>query len=175
MKTYAEFIVEAQKKLKFLNAYRGDPKEVSSSIKKNKNARPSEYGVYGPGVYASSDKNVARSYSSDYGNKKHSDVGVTRSRIPSKKITTIRTPEHSSNVGIQKSRELVYGNPKTSVRIKNAASSHERQKSSPNKKPKGTESDYLVVNPDTFNKGITTEPTIKANKPKRTKISPKKK
>jgi len=176
MKTFSQFFDEA-KRIKFLNVYRGDSKEVAKSIQKNKNAHSSEYGVYGPGVYASSDKNVARHYSGhNSGNRPNSDEGVTRSRIPTKRITTIRTPEHNSTEGIQKAREAVYGNPRNSVRIKNAASEQERRSNAPNKKARKTESDYLVVNPDTFNRGITTQPTFRAQgKPKRTKTQPKKK
>lgn len=174
MKTFQEFITEANKipqRIRFLNAYRGDSKETAKSIQKNKNARSSEYGVYGPGVYASSDKNVARDYSGSSG-----DAGVTRSRIPTKKIKTIRTPEHNDGKGIQKGREAVYGNPGKSVRIKNAASHMERTRKSPNRRSKGTESDYVVVDKDTFNRGITTEPTIKSSgKPRRTKTQPKRK
>ena len=173
-KTYKQFLDEARR-LRFLNVYRGDSKEVAQSIKKNKNARPSD-GVYGPGVYASSDKNVARHYSANSGNKQHTDVGVTKSRIPVKTVTTVHTPEHNSGEGIQKGREAVYGNPKNSVRIKNAASQQERRSNVPGKKPKTGESDYVVVNVDTFNKGITTQPTIRtSNKPKRTQTQPKRK
>lgn len=169
MRTFREFLEEA-KRIRFLNVYRGDSKEVAKGIQKNKNARSSEYGVYGPGVYASSDKNVARYYAGDSGDA----AGVTKSRIPTKRIKTIRTPEHSDGEGIQKGREAVYGNPRNSVRIKNAASHMERTRNALNKKPKGTESDYLVVNPDTFNRGITTQPTFRAQgKPRRTKTQPK--
>lgn len=168
--TFEQFIAEA-KRIRFLSVYRGDSKEIAKEIQKNKNARSSEYGVYGPGVYASSDKNVARDYAGDSG-----DAGVTKSRIPIKRIKTIRTPEHSDGEGIQKGREEVYGNPRNSVRIKNAASHMERTRNAPNKKPKGTESDYVVVNPDTFNRGITTQPTFRASgKPRRSKTQPKKK
>jgi len=173
-KTFREFLEEA-KRIRFLSVYRGDSKEVAQDIKKNKSARSSEYGVYGPGVYASSDRNVARHYSGSSGNRPHTDVGVTKSRIPVKSIKTIGTPEHSDSKGIQKSRELVYGDPKTSVRIKNAASGQERTSDAPNKKPRKNESDYLVVNQDTFNRGITTQPTMRAKgKERRTKTQPKK-
>jgi hypothetical protein len=174
MKSYQQFIVEA-KRIKLLSVYRGDSKEVAQDIKKNKGAKSSEQGVYGPGVYASSDRNVARHYSGNSGNRPHTDAGVTKSRIPVKSIKTIRTPEHSDGEGIQKSREIVYGNPKTSVRIKNAASGQERTSDALNKKTSKSESDYLVVNQDTFNRGITTQPTIKSNKLKRTQTQPKRK
>jgi hypothetical protein len=173
VRTFEQFVCESRR-IKFLNVYRGDSKEVANEIQKNKSAKSSEYGVYGPGVYASSDINVARHYSGTSGNKKNSGVGVTRSRIPTKSIITIRTPEHNSSEGIRKGREATYGNPKNTVRIKNAASHMERSTDSPTKKPKGTESDYLVVNQDTFNRGITTQPTMRAKgKQRRTKIRPK--
>lgn len=174
MITYKQFLEEARR-IRFLNVYRGDSKEVAQNIKNNKNTRPSD-GVYGPGVYASSDKNVARHYSATSGNKEHTDIGVTRSRIPIKKVKTIRTSEHNSGEGIQKGRETVYANPKNSVRIKNAASQQERRSNAPGKKPKIGESDYVVVNTDTFNKGITTQPTIRNKQgQQRTQTQPKKK
>lgn len=163
MKTYTHFLSEAQKRLRFINVYRGDSEKVAKDIKANRNTQSSEYGVYGPGVYAS-DRYVARHYAADSGNNPNTNIGVTRSRIPVTKIKNIRTPEHNSPEGIQRSREIVYGNPGTTVRIKNAASQQERRRH-PNK---NGESDYFVVNQDTFNKGITTTPIIqKPRIPKR--------
>lgn len=171
MKTFKEFIVEAKRRLKFTTVYRGDDDDAAKSIKKNKNTRESEYGVYGPGVYASSDINVARHYSG----RKNTNAGVTKSRIPKKSYRTLKTPEHNNPEGIQKSREIIFGNKGTSVRIKNAASGQERT-SHASTKPKGKESDYFVVRSDTFNRGITTSPIIRAKgKPQRTKTQPKKK
>jgi hypothetical protein len=171
MKTYKEFIAEAKKRISFTSVYRGDAPNISKEIKRNRNVRSSEYGVYGPGVYASSDKNVARHYSGI----KNSDEGVTKSRILKRSYKTVRTPEHNHPEGIQKSREVIFGGNKKSVRIKGAASEQERRSHAPNK-VKGTSSDYFVVNPDTFNKGITKQPTIRAKgKPQRTKTQPKRK
>lgn len=165
MKSFREFIAEARR-LKFITVYRGDDENTSKEFKKNKNVKPSEYGVYGPGVYASSDVNVARHYSGT----KNSNVGITKSRIPAEKIKTIRTPEHNHPEGIQQSREIMFGVPGTSVRIKNAASEQERRSHSISGKPNKKESDYFVVNSDTFNRGITTQPIIRApGKPRRTR------
>lgn len=150
MKSFKEFITEAKKRLTFTNVYRGDEPKISKEIKTSRNARSSDYGVYGPGVYASSDKNVARHYSGIKG----SNIGVTKSRIPRTSYKTIKTPEHNHPEGIQKSREIIFGGSKKSVRIKNAASEQERRSHS--NKPKGTESDYFVVNQSSFNTGITT-------------------
>lgn len=157
MKTYQQFIQEAaQQKLKFKIVYSGHSPDVAKEIKTNKNTRSSEYGVYGPGVYGSSDVNVARHYSGS----KTNNTGVVKSRIPKNSYATIRTPEHNHPEGIQKSREIIFGRTPSSVQIKNAASQQERRTHAINK-VKGDESDYFVVNPKTFNKGITTSPTIR--------------
>ena len=129
MKTFKEFITEAEKKIKFNRVYHGTSKSNADKIKSG-GFKNSEHGVYGSGVYTSTSRNVARRYSKDSGassGKHHVDSGVVSSLIPSKKVKTIRQSNSDSLKGRNKSKELrKSGQP--AVRIKNAATGHETAK-----------------------------------------------
>ena len=151
MKTYSQFIVEAEKKLKFTRVYHGTSKSNADKIKSG-GFKDSEHGVYGSGVYSSTSRNVARRYSRDSGggNKNYVDSGVVSSLIPSNKVKTIRQSSPESQEGRTKSKELrKSGQP--AVRVKNAATGHETSKP---EKGYEDEADYVIVDPKVANKGI---------------------
>lgn len=153
VKTLREFLEEAAKRrLKFARVYHGTSKSNADKIKSG-GFKDSEHGVYGSGVYSSTSRNVARRYSRDAGaaSGKHDvDSGVVSSIIPSKKVKTIRQSSPESQEGRDKSKELrKSGQP--AVRIKNAATGHETAKP---EKGYEDEADYVVVDPNTANKGI---------------------
>jgi hypothetical protein len=152
MKTFRQFIAEAEKKLKFIRVYHGTSKSNADKIKSG-GFKDSEHGVYGSGVYTSTSRNVARRYSRDSGaaSGEHAvDSGVVSSLIPLKKVKTIRQSNPESQEGRNKSKEL-RKSKQSAVRVKNAATGHETAK------PGGgyeDEADYVVVDPKTANKGI---------------------
>jgi hypothetical protein len=163
MKTFQEFIAEA-KRLRFTRVYHGTSKSNADKIKSG-GFKDSEHGVYGSGVYTSTSRNVARRYSRDAGassGQHNVDSGVVSSLIPSKKVKTIRQSSPESQEGRNRSKELRQsGQP--AVRVKNAATGHETAK------PGGgyeKESDYVIVDPNTANKGI--EKTQKVFRPTKT-------
>jgi hypothetical protein len=158
MKTFREFIVEAEKKLKFVRVYHGTSKSNADKIKSG-GFKDGENGVYGSGVYSSTSRNVARRYSRDAGaasGKHYVDSGVVSSLIPSKKVKTIRQSSPESQEGRNKSKELrKSGQP--AVRVKNAATGHETVKPG---KGYEDEADYVIVDPKTANKGIEKRTTV---------------
>ncbi len=151
MKTFQEFIAEANKKLKFNRIYHGTSQANAEKIKSD-GFKDSEHGVYGSGVYASTSRNVARRYSRDSGGgrKNYVDSGVVSSIIPSNKVKTIRQSSPESQEGRNKSKELrKSGQP--AVRVKNAATGHETAKP---EKGYEDEADYVIVDPKVANKAI---------------------
>jgi hypothetical protein len=151
MKTYNQFITEAQKRLKFNRIYHGTSQANAEKIKSD-GFNDSEHGVYGSGVYGSTSKNVARRYSRDSGggNKYYTDSGVVSSIIPSNKVKTIRQSNPESQEGRNKSKELrKSGQP--AVKVKNAARGHETAKPGNGYED---EADYVIADPKVVNKGI---------------------
>lgn len=150
MKSYSAFILEAKKRISFTRVYHGGPKDAIENIKQSGHHN-SEHGVYGPGVYASTSKNVARHYSRQSRTNPNQpvDSGVVSSLIPSHKVTTIRQSHPDSLEGREQSKQLRTTSP--AVRIKNAAKGGETAKAG---KGHEKEADYVVVDPKVFNKNI---------------------
>jgi hypothetical protein len=74
MKTFQEFIAEAEKKLKFVKMYHGTSASSADKIKKS--------GFSTPEVYASTSKETAKSF----GNRKGESTKVVSFRVPKKDI-----------------------------------------------------------------------------------------
>lgn len=76
MKTYKQFITEAQRRLRFVRMYHGTSKSAADKIKKS--------GFNTPDVYASTDRGIADSFGRRYGDK--DNTKVLSIRVPKKDI-----------------------------------------------------------------------------------------
>jgi hypothetical protein len=77
MKTYKQFITEAQKRIKSVRMYHGTPKSSADKIKKS--------GFNTSDVYTSTDRETAQSFGSRHGEK---NTEVISFRVPKKDIDT---------------------------------------------------------------------------------------
>jgi hypothetical protein len=169
MKTFSQFIAEAEKRLKSYTVYSGRSPEDAESIKKTgKFSNPAGLGVFG-----STNKNVARTYARAGKSPPESgDKNVVQMRVPKSHVTTTE-PGYK---GRDQSVGIIKNNPNTkAVRIPNTAQSGELKTPSGKRDSKG---DHVVMNPDYASSRIVSlpSPTMRAkDKKKRTKIQPKKK
>jgi len=180
MKTYQEFLTEAQKRISQYTVYHGRSVEGAKRTRESGEFRePRSAGASGHGIYGSTNKNVARTYSRASGTKPdQGDMGVIQMRVPKSHITTTK-PGYE---GRTQSFNIIRNNPETkAVRIPNTAQPEELK---PPKKyltgigKRDKEGDHVVLNPQYASSKIVKNPppTIKASdKSKRTRTTPKRK
>jgi hypothetical protein len=179
MKTYSEFIAEAQKRLKSYTVYSGRSPEDAENVRNTGTFRePRGAGASGRGIYGSTNKNVAREYSRRGGHTpEQGDRGVLQMRVPKKHVIQSKP----GFAGRSQSYDTFKDNPKTrAVRIPDTATPDELR--GPKKSLTGVgktdkKGDHIVLNPEYASSRIVSrpQPKIKADKPKRRKIAPKKK
>jgi hypothetical protein len=150
MKTYSQFIAEAEKQLKYYTLYHGTSPEGKKSIQ-NTGLKKSPDGAYGSGVYSSTNRRISNV---------HGDSTITM-KVPAKKINT--KDVKSGTDALDKDNSV--------VRIPNAGTRTSAYRNLKGKK------DFVVLDQDVANKHIVKNPspTVKSGKEKRKKIQPKKK
>ena len=79
MKTFTQFLEEAEQKLRFKLYHHGTDAPSATSIRKT-GPRPSPQGSHGPGHYVTSDKTKADKYAKFKG----AEPGVVSYRVPKK-------------------------------------------------------------------------------------------
>lgn len=87
MKTYSQFIAEAQKRLTFRIFTHGSDKESISSIKKT-GPKPSPAGSEGPAHYATPSSDKAGKYASLVSRQRNSTPATVSYRVPVNRIAT---------------------------------------------------------------------------------------
>lgn len=87
MKTYLQFIAEAEQRLKFKKYIHGSDKESISSIKKT-GPKPSPTGSEGPGHYATPDSDKARKYAAFVSKQRNSTPATVSYRVPAGRVST---------------------------------------------------------------------------------------
>ena len=149
MKTYQQFLTEAQKKLEFKRYTHGSDERAISSIKKT-GPKPSLKGSEGPGHYTTPDLSKALKYAQLVSKQRNSKPATVSYRVPANRILT--TTDIPKGVTSQK-------------------------KTTPEKPVvHNTRTGHVAIDPGFANKTMIRKPlpTIKASdKPKRTRISPK--
>lgn len=178
MKTFSQFIQEARR-IQYYRVYSGRSPEDAENIKKTGQFRsPISGGASGPGIYGSTNKNVARTYARSGGSSPESgDQNVVQMRVPKSdvKITD------SGYEGRLQSFNLFRDDPETRVvRIPNTAQPEELK--TPKKYLTGigkrdSSGDHVVLNPDYASSKLISksQPTMSAKgKKRRSKTQPKK-
>lgn len=180
MKTFQEFIAEA-KRLKFHTVYHGTTPENKKKIVSGGFKEPGETGGYGKGVYGSTNKNVARDYSSSAGTQSsEGDRGIVTVRIPAKHMTNIKNKDSSTHTS---STEKMKEPATKAVRVKNAALRGELRKPVKPGKKYGSaghdeSGDYVIMKHDYASGKVVKnpQPTMRASgKSRRTQTQSKKK
>jgi len=180
MKTFSQFITEAKKRLKSYTVYSGRSPEDSESIRQTGKFRtPIAGGASGPGIYGSTNKNVARTYARAGGSSPESgDRNVVQMRVPKSHLKTTE-PGYK---GRSQSFDIINNNPNTKVvRIPDTAQPDELK--TPRKYLTGigkrdSKGDHVVLNPDYASSRIVSRPppTIRSkDKKKRSNTQPKRK
>jgi hypothetical protein len=164
MKTYKQFLTEAQKTIKMLRVYHGTTPENAKKIKE-KGFNQSEHGTYGPGVYSSTSKNVARRYARDSGSGvgREADKGIVSSRIYSGNVKNVRQQHDSDRTEAEKKSKGLISSGAKAVRVKNAATGHDTAI------PGGgyeKEADYVISSPSAT-KPVKNDITIRRSSPTR--------
>jgi hypothetical protein len=177
MKTFQEFISEA-KRIKFHTVYHGTTPENKKKIVSSGFKEPGETGGYGKGVYGSTNRNVARDYSSSAGTKStEGDRGIVQVRVPAKHMTNFKKNDTSTHVS---STEKMKQPETKAVRVKNAALRGELRKPVKPEQRYGSaghdeSGDYVIMKHDYASGKIVKNPSpiLKSGKEKRTKTQPK--
>jgi len=151
MKTYSQFITEAQKRLKFKEYIHGSDEKSISSIKRT-GPKPSSKGSEGPGHYATPDRKKARQYASFVSKQRNGKPATVSYKVPASRVAV------TSNIpkGVTSQKKTTSEKPV----VHNKVTGHVAMDSDyANKK--------MVRNPS---------PTIQASgKSKRTRIAPRNK
>ena len=102
MKTYSQFIEEAEKRLKFTRFTRGTTKTRDNESKKTGKLSRTSFGTLGPGHYVTHSKKKAEKYAEINAKQRNDKPAVVHYRVPSKKVhdvdgipkgTTTKNPE----------------------------------------------------------------------------------
>ena len=148
MKTFKEFLEEA-KRLKYVRYYHGTPESAEKQIKKS--------GFKTPEVYASTDREIARSFGERHGEKNVKTISfrvpkkAIKSEVPGKVVKTsgqrgvdkwghehhsvVMDPEYAKN-HISKEREGVINAPKIPKRFRDRLKPNSRFKLRTKTQPK---------------------------------------
>lgn len=86
MKTYSQFITEAEKRLKVTRFYRGTTKTRDAEAKKNGTVSVSPSGTEGEGHYATHSIKTARKYATSNAKHRKDKPAITQFLVPSKRI-----------------------------------------------------------------------------------------
>ncbi len=90
MKSYKEFITEADKRIQLIRLHHGSDEDSVASIKKS-GPRPSPKGSEGPGHYVTPDKKKANKYAEFTSNQRKKKPAVVSYRVPKKSISKTDT------------------------------------------------------------------------------------
>lgn len=90
MKSYAEFITEAEKRIKMIRLHHGSDTDSVASIKKS-GPRPSPKGSEGPGHYVTPDKKKANKYAEFTSKSRKKKPAVVSYRVPKNSISKTDT------------------------------------------------------------------------------------
>ena len=90
MKTYSQFIEEAQKRIAFVRLHHGSDEDSVKSIKRT-GPRPSAKGSEGPGHYVTPDKKKAEKYAEFTSKQRKKKPAVVSYRVPKNRVTTTDT------------------------------------------------------------------------------------
>lgn len=90
MKTYSQFIEEAQKRIKFGIYHHGSDEDSVKSIRRT-GPRPSAQGSEGPGHYVTPDKKKAEKYAEFTSKQRNKSPGIVSYRVSTKKIAKTDT------------------------------------------------------------------------------------
>jgi len=90
MKTYSQFIEEAQKRIEFVRLHHGSDEDSVKSIKRT-GPRPSVQGSEGPGHYVTPDKKKAEKYAEFTSKQRKKKPSVVSYRVPKNRVTTTDT------------------------------------------------------------------------------------
>lgn len=90
MKTYSQFIEEAQKRIAFVILHHGSDEDSVESIKRT-GPRPSTKGSEGPGHYVTPDKKKAEKYAEFTSKQRNKKPAVVSYRVPKNRVTTTDT------------------------------------------------------------------------------------
>ena len=90
MKTYKQFLEEAQKRIAFVRLHHGSDEDSVKSIKRT-GPRPSTKGSEGPGHYVTPDKNKAEKYAEFTSKQRKKKPAVVSYRVPKNRVTTTDT------------------------------------------------------------------------------------
>jgi hypothetical protein len=149
MKTYQNFLTEAQKRISQYTVYTGRAVDSAKKARESGSFRePRASGASGYGIYGSTNKNVAREYSRRAGaTPEHGDMGVVQLRVPKKDMTTVEPGFKGRSQSYDKIKER----PETkAVRISDTATPDELRR--PKKVLTGlgkrdSSGDHIVMNP----------------------------
>jgi hypothetical protein len=113
MKTFSQFIIEAEQRLSFKKYVHGSDKESIASIKKT-GPKPSPKGSEGPGHYATPDAEKARKYASFVSKQRNSTPATVSYRVPTKRVSiTTDIPKGVTSQKKTTSQKPVVHNKKT--------------------------------------------------------------
>jgi hypothetical protein len=168
MKTYQQFLTEAQKRISQYTVYHGRSVEGAKRARQSGQFRePRSGGASGPGIYGSTNKNVARTYSrASKTTPDQGDMGIVQMRVPKKDVITTEP----GFKGRSQSFDMIKQNPDTkAIRIPNTATPDELKR--PKKFLTGIgkrdeRGDHFVMNPQYASSKIVKNPPpiIKKNK-----------
>jgi hypothetical protein len=113
MKTFSQFITEAEQRLKFKKYVHGSDKESIASIKKI-GPKPSSQGSEGPGHYATPDSKKAQKYAAFVSKQRNSTPATVSYRVPAGRVsTTTDIPRGVTSKNKTTSEKPVVHNKKT--------------------------------------------------------------
>lgn len=90
MKTYSQFIAEAEKRIKFTRFTRGTTKTRDNESKKTGKLSKTSFGTLGPGHYVTHDRKKASKYAEINAKQRNDKPAVVHYRVPSKKVHDVR-------------------------------------------------------------------------------------
>jgi hypothetical protein len=168
MKTYSQFLIEAQQRISQYTVYTGRSVDSAKKARQSGQFRePRASGASGYGIYGSTNRNVAREYSRRGGaTPDQGDMGIVQMRIPKKDVITTEP----GFKGRGQSYDTIKERPDTkAVRIPNTATPDELRgpkKSLTGLGKRDQSGDHVVLNPKYASSKIvkTPPPIIKKKK-----------
>ena len=87
MKTYSQFIEEAEERIEYVRLHHGSDEDSVKSIKRT-GPRPSAQGSEGPGHYVTPDIKKAEKYAEFTSKQRKKNPAVVSYRVPKNRVTT---------------------------------------------------------------------------------------